>query len=63
MTKEDKPEYDRYRLFEIRKRSKWGMTTTVEEDEFCDLMRKHYHKEYRELEKEVFEATKPFGAR
>jgi len=58
------PSYeDKQKLFKLRCRSKRGDHISAEELEWCRLMLKKYPEHYRSIEKDVYEATKPYGAR
>jgi hypothetical protein len=57
MTNEEKN-----KLFEIRCQSKLGKGITKKETKFIQKMYEKYPDEYSAMNKEVFEATKPFGS-
>jgi hypothetical protein len=50
------------RTFDIKCRSKTGTPPTKEEMKFLIRMMKLYPETYSKMEKEVFEATRPFGS-
>lgn len=53
---------ERNKLFDIRCKSKSGTPLTKKETKFCQLMIEKYREEYTAMNKEVFEATRPFGS-
>lgn len=55
-------EADWDKIFKIRCRSKRGELTTQEESAFCRRGFEEDPDRYGKMDKEVFEATKPFGA-
>lgn len=57
MTKEE-----RDKVFAICCASKRGQHVSSDSLEYCAKMAKKYPQEYKALGREVFEATKPFGA-
>lgn len=58
------PEYkDIERAMKLRRNSKQGYPVSFEEIEFCDKLRKKFPEWYQETQQEIFESTKPFGAR
>ncbi len=56
-------ESDWSRIFEIRCRSKRGERITPEELDQCRAARDADRERYVAMERDVFEATLPFGAR
>lgn len=50
------------RVFELRCRSKRGDSLSEKEHELCVKAFEQDEKRYSNMEKDVFEATKPFGA-
>ena len=52
---------ERGRLFSLRCRSKRGEYLMPEDLKFCEDMLKRFPEEYKRMDSEVFEATKPFG--
>lgn len=50
------------RLFDIRCRSKEGRAVSDEERRFYSMCFDKWPDDYRAMEKDVFNATKPFGA-
>jgi hypothetical protein len=55
-------EADWQRVFKLRCRSKSGIEQTPEEMAFCHGAARQDPERYNAMDKEVFEATKPFGA-
>ena len=53
---------ERDRLFSIKCRSKQGRYISRDDTKFCEKMLKLYPTEYKAMEVEVFESTKPFGS-
>jgi hypothetical protein len=53
---------EKRRVFDIKCRSKRGLPVTKAESRFCEKMFQLHQDEYGDDEKEVFLATKPFGA-
>lgn len=53
----------RDRLFSLRCRSKRGEHLSKEDVEFLEHCWKKWPKEYEAMQREVFEATKPFGSK
>ncbi|KPK66762.1 MAG: hypothetical protein AMS21_01000 [Gemmatimonas sp. SG8_38_2] len=53
---------DRDRLFKLKCRSKSGGRLSKEEHAFCIKMQRQFKDEYRDIEREVFVATAPFGS-
>lgn len=56
------PTNERERAFNLRCRSKKGEYISVENILFLEIIYKNYPEDCETMEKEVFEATKPFGA-
>lgn len=52
----------RRKLFDVRCRSKSGGTLSEEDRALISKCWARWPDEYRAMEREVFEATKPFGA-
>jgi len=47
------------KLFILRCKTKSGERLSEEDQKFCELMFKKFPEEYRAMNKEIFEATKP----
>lgn len=54
-------EEQRKKVFELRCKSKMGTPPTKKELKFLMLMLEKYPEDYKSMNKEIFEATKPFG--
>jgi hypothetical protein len=55
-------EHDRIRCFQLRCKSKRGQYLHDTELQFLTLMFTVYPDEYTAMSREIFEATKPYGA-
>jgi hypothetical protein len=55
-------ETDWAKVFEIRCRGKQGRAVTSEEQELCQAAYKSDVERYRKMQREVFNATVPFGS-
>jgi hypothetical protein len=55
-------EMDWEKVFRLRCRSKKGEELSREDYDFCVMAYKEDPKRYSAMDKEVFNATKPFGA-
>ena len=53
---------ERDKVFELRCKAKIGNKLTNKEFKFIQKMFEKYPEEYSAMNKEVFDATKPFGA-
>lgn len=60
--KTEMPPDVRRRLFDIRCRSKEGRAVSDEERRFYSMCFDKWPEEYKAMEKDVFDATKPFGS-
>lgn len=52
-------EMEKSKLFRIRCKSKSGGGLVEEESKFCEEMFKKFPKEYKAMNDEIFEATRP----
>lgn len=53
---------DKQKLFDICCRGKRGEYLPSEAIKFCEKMLEEYPDEYKAMQKDVFEATKPYGS-
>jgi hypothetical protein len=56
------PPYEAEKCFAIRCRSKMGEYVSREDHVFCEQMWKKYPNWYKTTEKDIFNATIPFGS-
>lgn len=61
MTVKKIPATSRAVLFKIMGRYKRGERASREDSDFCTKMRDKYPDDYSKIDREVFEATRPFG--
>lgn len=53
---------DKLKVFTLRCKSKTGGKITRTEIRYLESMMKKYSEEYKSMDKEIFEETKPFGS-